>query len=76
MYNGSSKYLNNNMILCDNQYGFQEKHSSSHALTSFINKVANAIDDKNFFGSDDKLFLEVSFWSYRKLLMQLITPFF
>ena len=50
MYNGSSKYLNNNMILCNNQYGFREKHSTSHALTSFINKVANAIDDKNFFG--------------------------
>ena len=51
------------MILCNNQYGFLEKHFTSHALISFINKVANAIDDKKK--------LQVSFWTYRKLLTQL-----
>ena len=57
VHNQISKYLTDNMILCNNQYGFREKHSTSHALVSFIKKVASAIDDKKFFAS---VFLDLS----------------
>ena len=40
------------MIVCNNQYGFREKHSALHALISSINKIANVINDKRFYESD------------------------
>ena len=33
-------------ILADSQFGFRKKHSTSHAILLFINKIASALDDR------------------------------
>lgn len=40
-------FLKNNNILSNSQFGFREKHSTSHALLSFVEKVANALDSSS-----------------------------
>ena len=32
----------------DNQYGFRKNHSTSHALTNLLDKIATAFDNKMF----------------------------
>ena len=37
-------FLKVHNIFCDSQFGFREKHSTSHALLSLVEKVAHALD--------------------------------
>ena len=37
-------YLKINVILCDLQYGFGEKHSIEHTLTDIVNQVQSHFD--------------------------------
>ena len=39
------KFLKLNNILSNSQFGFREKHSTIHAILSFLNKTTRAIDD-------------------------------
>ena len=34
------------IILCDNQYGFRKKHSTTHALIDLYDKISSALDHK------------------------------
>ena len=45
VYVRSLKFLVNCNILSDSQFGFRKRHSTTHALLTFIDKVAHAIDD-------------------------------
>ena len=45
VYKRTIKFLVNCKILCDSQFGFRKNHSTTHALLTFIDKVAHAIDD-------------------------------
>ena len=45
VYTRTLKFLVTCNILSDNQFGFRKHHSTSHALLTFIDKVAHAIDD-------------------------------
>ena len=48
MYNRVLKFLNNNNILSDNQYGFRKHHSTSYALTCLYDNISSAIDNKEY----------------------------
>ena len=39
------KFLNKFNILFDSQYRFRSKHSTTHAVLNFLDKVSNAIDN-------------------------------
>lgn len=45
VYKRLIKFLTKYNILSNSQFGFRQKHSTTHALLSFIDKVAHAIDD-------------------------------
>ena len=45
VYTRTLKFLISCNILSDNQFGFRKHHSTTHALLTFIDKVAHAIDD-------------------------------
>ena len=45
VYTRTVKFLFNCKILCDSQFGFRKNHSTTHALLTFIDKIAHAIDD-------------------------------
>ena len=45
VYKRTLRFLINCKILSNCQFGFRQKHSTTHALLSFIDKVAHAIDD-------------------------------
>ena len=51
------KFITDNNILFNNQYGFGPGYSTSHALISFVNKVANAVDSNNYLAG---VFLDLS----------------
>ena len=51
------KFITDNKILCSNQCGFRPGHSTSHALISFVNKVANTVDSNNYLAG---VFLDLS----------------
>ena len=57
VYNRIFKFITDNKILCSNQYGFRPGHSTSHALISFVNKVANTVDSNNYLAG---VFLDLS----------------
>ena len=44
IYSRTVSFLKNNNIFSNLQFGFREKHNTVHALLSFIEKVAHAID--------------------------------
>ena len=46
MYKRLEKYLTNNLILHQNQFGFQSKLSTTMALLELVDKLSAAIDDK------------------------------
>ena len=48
MYNRLLHYVNANNILCPNQFGFREKHSTYMALHKLIDEISKEIDNKNF----------------------------
>ena len=45
VYARTIKFLDKYNILTKSQFGFRSKHSTTHALLDFIDKVSNAIDD-------------------------------
>ena len=47
-YNKLYKFLNQNKCLHNNQFGFQNHHSTNHVLTSITEKIWNALDDGNY----------------------------
>ena len=42
MYTRLLKFLENNKIFFDKQFGFREKHSIDHAILSIIDKIQRA----------------------------------
>ena len=67
VYVRTLKFLVNCNILSDSQFGFRKRHSTTHAILTFIDKVAHAIDDsKHTIGF---LFL------FRRLSTRLTTKF-
>ena len=44
MYNRLLNYIDKNKIICDSQYGFRKKHSTSLALIDIYDKISSAID--------------------------------
>ena len=57
MYNRLFNFLNQFNIICNNQFGFRPKHSTSSALLSFIDNVVKSLDNKEVLLS---LFLDLS----------------
>ena len=48
VYNRIFNYLSDFHILCDNQYGFRKKHSTTHALIDLYDKISSALDHKEY----------------------------
>ena len=46
MYNRLLKHLDNNNILCEQQYGFREKRSTYMALTDLVDRVVGELESK------------------------------
>ena len=44
MYCNVFNFLEENSIIFNCQYGFRQKHSTSHALISLIHKITNSLD--------------------------------
>ena len=40
------KFLNRNKIISNTQFGFREKHSTTHAILHFIEKISSALDNR------------------------------
>ena len=49
MYNRLSKYLKTNEILYKKQFGFQEGHSTEHAIIQLIDQMNNCFEKKSFY---------------------------
>ena len=47
MYNRLIDYHNKNDILCHNQYGFRENHSTYIALLNMIDDISNELNNNN-----------------------------
>ena len=47
VYTCTSKFFDNHNILSDSQFGFREKHSTSHAILQLLDKISNSIDDSS-----------------------------
>ena len=47
VYVRTENFLSMHNILSDVQFGFREKHNTTHALMNFVNKVVNALDKSN-----------------------------
>ena len=45
IYSRTVKFLQNKNVLSDSQFGFREKQSTSHAILTFLDKVARATDN-------------------------------
>ena len=45
VYSRTIKFLKVNNIFCETQFGFREKHNTSHAILTFLDKVARATDN-------------------------------
>ena len=46
MYNGLPKYLMDQNILCDKQFGFQKGHSTEHAIAQLVDQIYEAFEKK------------------------------
>jgi retron-type reverse transcriptase len=44
VYTRTTQFLNKYDILSECQYGFRGKHSTTHAVLDFVDKVVNALD--------------------------------
>ena len=47
VYTRTSEFVDNHNILSDSQFGFREKHSTSHAILQLLDKISNSIDDSS-----------------------------
>ena len=45
IYLRTVKFLNTSNLFSNFQFGFREKHTTTHAILHFINKVSNALDN-------------------------------
>ena len=48
MYNRLFKYLSENSILCEKQFGFQTSHSTDHAILLLVNQLYQSRDESKF----------------------------
>ena len=48
MYNRLLKYMKDNDILNNNQFGFRENHSAAMALMCLIDKISKAIENGDY----------------------------
>ena len=48
MYNRLFKYLTTNEILYKKQFGFQEGHSTEHAIMQLIDNINNSCEKNHF----------------------------
>ena len=48
MYNRLYKHLLNNNILYKKQFGFQESHSTNHAIIQPVNQIINSFEKNHF----------------------------
>lgn len=48
MYNRLFKYLTTNEILYKKQFGFQEGHSTEHAIMQLIDNINNSFEKNHF----------------------------
>ena len=48
MYNRLFKYLKTNEILYKKQFGFQEEHSTEHAIIQLIDQINNCFEKSHF----------------------------
>ena len=48
MYNCLHKYLTDNSMLSKNQFGFQEGHSTEHAIVQLIDQIRNSFESKQY----------------------------
>ena len=47
MYKRLYTFLNNNNIIYDLQFGFEQQYSTSHALINITENIRKALDDEN-----------------------------
>jgi hypothetical protein len=47
--NRLTSYLNDNNLICDNQFGFRSKHSTVHPMLDLVNNAAKALNKKKIF---------------------------
>ena len=48
MYNRLYKHLLNNNILYKKQFGFQESHSTNHAIIQLVDQIINSFEKNHF----------------------------
>ena len=48
MYNRLFKYLSENSILDEKQFGFQTSHSTEHAILLLVNELYQSFDESKF----------------------------
>ena len=48
MYNRLFKYLSENSILYEKQFGFQTSHSTEHAILLLVNQLYQSFDEIKF----------------------------
>ena len=48
IYHRLFKYLAANKILCKNQFGFREGHSTEHAIIQVIDQIKNSVEKNHF----------------------------
>ena len=48
MYNRLYEFLESKYLICDLQFGFRQKHSTSHALIHLTDKIREQLGKGNF----------------------------
>ena len=48
MYNCLYKYLTDNSMLSKKQFGFQEVHSTEHAIVQLVDQIRNSSESKQY----------------------------
>ena len=48
MYNCLYKYLTDNSMLSKKQFGFQEVHSTEHAIVQLVDQIRNSFESKQY----------------------------
>ena len=48
MYNRLYKYLTDNGMLYKKQFGFQEGHSTEHAIVQLVDQIRNSFESKQY----------------------------
>ena len=48
MYNPLYKYLTDNSVLYKKQFGFQEGHSTEHAIVQLVDQIRNSFESKQY----------------------------